>query len=185
MKKGAQGAARRYAHAVLDVAAQQKADAGLVQKELASAAAAFTGNGELRRVLEHPAMPLERRRKVAHAVFAPTEAVVTRVLDLLLDRGRIGLLPEISLVFTRLWNEQRGVLPAEAVTAVPLDTKQVEALGQALADASGKEVALQARVDPAVLGGVVVHMGGRTYDGSVRARLQALRERLSAPGAGA
>ena len=174
---GEQGAARRYARALLDVA---KADADTVQAELAAAAQALEGNAELQRVLLHPALPAEKRRKVADAVFKGSP-LFARLVGLLIERDRIALLPEISRQYTSLWNASRGVVPAEAVTALPLDTKQVEALGQALADATGKQVALRTRIDPTLLGGVMVHMAGRTYDGSVRTRLLALRERLTGP----
>jgi F-type H+-transporting ATPase subunit delta len=165
MTKTAQGAARRYARALLDVLITTKGDGDAVQKDLEAAAQAS-------------AVPAERRRKVAEAVFKGGSLLSTRLLAMLIERDRVAALPEIARIFTSLWNEHKGVLPAEAVTAVPLDTAQREALGQALANASGKQVALTTRVDPAVLGGVVVHMGGRTFDGSVRARLTALRDRL-------
>lgn len=174
---GDQGAARRYARALLDVA---KTDADALQAELAAAGSALNGSAELQRVLGHPALPAERRRKVAAAVFTGSP-LLGKLVAMLLERDRIALLPEISRQYTTLWNEQRGVIPAEAVTAAPMDTKQAEALGQALADATGKQVALRTRVDPTLLGGVMVHMAGRTYDGSVRTRLLALRERLTGP----
>jgi len=66
----------------------------------------------------------------------------------------------------------------KAVSAVPLAEAQRAALAQALGSAVGRNVELEARVDPAVLGGVRVTVGGRTYDGTVRSRLAALRERL-------
>jgi F-type H+-transporting ATPase subunit delta len=77
-----------------------------------------------------------------------------------------------------LWNAHRGAVAAEAVTAVPLDEAQTRALVETLRRATGKEVELRSRTDAALLGGLVVRMAGRTYDGSVRGRLKSLRERL-------
>jgi F-type H+-transporting ATPase subunit delta len=70
------------------------------------------------------------------------------------------------------------VTAAEAVSAVELPPPQTTALASALGKVAGGEVELRSRVDPQVLGGLVVRMGGKTYDGSVRGRLAALRETL-------
>ncbi len=77
-------------------------------------------------------------------------------------------------------NAAQGVVAATALSAVPLDEPQRKALTSALGDAVGKRVELASQVDPAVLGGVLVRMGGRNYDGTVRAQLDALRRRLAA-----
>jgi F-type H+-transporting ATPase subunit delta len=74
--------------------------------------------------------------------------------------------------------ERQGVLAARAATAVALEAGQVEALRQALRGLTGREVELETAVEPALLGGASVTLGGRTYDGSVRWRLQSLRARL-------
>jgi F-type H+-transporting ATPase subunit delta len=88
------------------------------------------------------------------------------------------LLPAIAEAYALAFNEARGVVTAAAVSAVALDAPQREALGQALGKAAGKEVELETSVDASVLGGVSVTMGGRTFDGTVKAQLQALRRRL-------
>jgi F-type H+-transporting ATPase subunit delta len=95
------------------------------------------------------------------------------------EHRRIGLLPQIEDAFGELWNARRGVVSAEAVGAVPLGEAETRALGRALEKASGHEVELRSRVDPDVLGGILVRMGGRTYDGTVRSQLKALRESLA------
>jgi F-type H+-transporting ATPase subunit delta len=185
MRKGAQGPARRYARALLEVATAQKLDLAALATELTQAAAALEGSHELQRALTHPALPVERRKKVAQAVFQGASPLFARLLDLLLERDRLGMVSDVARLYTLLWNEERGVLTAEAVTAVALAPEQKGALGKALANATGKKVELSARVDPSLLGGVLVRMGGRTYDGTVRARLQALRDTLSGRPAGA
>ena len=88
------------------------------------------------------------------------------------------LLPAIEESLGVLWNAQRGVMAAEAVSAVALDEAQTRAVAEALRKATGKDVELQTRTDPALLGGILVKMAGRTYDGTVRGRLRALRQRL-------
>ena len=178
MKARSPGAARRYARALLDVAVQQ-GDPGALRRELASTATLLAAHKELQTALAHPTLPAEAKKRLVEAVWGRRASVLlTRLLTLLAERGRLGLLPAIEQSFAALWNAQRGVLAAEAVSAVPLDESQKKAVAAALRQATGKDVELQARADPALLGGLVVNMAGRTYDGSVRGRLRALRERL-------
>lgn len=179
MRVQSRGVARRYARALLDVALQQ-GDAEALQRELRDAAALLAREGELRAALEHPALPLEAKKKVVEAVFASRGSkLLARLMALLAERGRIALVPDIGAAFAAAWNAQRGVVAAEAVSAAPLDEGQTRAVADALRRATGKEVELTARADPALLGGLMVKMAGRTYDGSVRGRLLALRQRLT------
>jgi F-type H+-transporting ATPase subunit delta len=180
MKAPAQAAARRYARALVDVAVS----AGVAERlrpELSEAAALLGANPELARALGHPAVPVEARRRLVAAVWERRGAapLLVKLLVLLAERGRIGLLPAIEQAFGELWNARRGVVGARAVSAVPLAKEQIEALRAALTRARGREVELAASTNPAVIGGLAVTMEGRTYDGSVRGRLQALKQRLT------
>jgi F-type H+-transporting ATPase subunit delta len=110
--------------------------------------------------------------------------LLRRLLTLLAERNRMELLPEIHRRFTELWNAHRGVVTAEAVAAQPLPAAEARRLADALQRATRREVDLRSSVDPDVLGGVLVRMEGRVYDGTVRARLRALRARLVGEPAG-
>ena len=90
-----------------------------------------------------------------------------------------GALPSIAREYGRLWNAQRGVVEAEAVSASALDETEARGVSAAVSGALGKQVELRRRVDPRLMGGLLLRMEGRVYDGSVRARLRALRERLA------
>ena len=103
-----------------------------------------------------------------------------RLLELLLARDRIALLPAIAEAYAERVNARRGIVSAEVVSAVPLGAAQRTALVKALRRVSGLEVDIVTREDPELLGGVRVRMAGRTYDGTVRGRLAALRRHLSA-----
>jgi F-type H+-transporting ATPase subunit delta len=186
MKATQRSLARRYARALLDVAlapsgAKSTSPPEALREELRSTVALLRGNPDLARVLSHPGVGAEARKKVAAAVLTRAKAspLLRRLLEMLAERRRVDLLAEIELVFSELWNAHRGVVSAEAVGAVPLGPAETKALAKALEQASGHEVELACRVDEAVLGGIVVRMGGRTYDGTVRAQLRALRESLA------
>ena len=178
MRPGERVAARRYARALLDVAVQQ-GDPEAVRRELSEATALMAAQAELRSALLSPALPGEAKNKLLDAVWGPRVSKLTaRLMALLAERGRIGLLGAIEESFGALWNAHRGAVAAEAVSAVPLDEAQTRALAETLRRATGKEVELQVRTDAALLGGLMVSMAGRTYDGSVRGRLKSLRARL-------
>jgi len=103
----AEGAARRYARALLDVALQQ-GDPEALRGELRDARATLEGHKELRAALEHPALSAEAKRKVVEAVWGGRASkVLARLLGLLADRGRVGLLPAIEQSYGALWNAHR------------------------------------------------------------------------------
>jgi len=172
------GAARRYARALLDVA-QARKDDGL-RADLERLAALYAAHGELRHVLLHPALPAEKKRAVVAALWpgGPSELLL-RLLDLLVARDRVELLPLIAQAHGRLWNAQRGVVEAEAVSARELGEDEARGVSAAVSRVTGRQVELKRRVDPSLMGGLLLRMEGRIYDGSVRARLRALRERLA------
>ena len=184
MKTRATGAARRYARALLDLALAQRA-ADEVRRGLREAARLVAQNPDLRRVLVHPAVGTERKRAVVEQAWKGEHALVRRLIVVLAERERIDLLPDVERLFSRLWNDQRGVVEAEALTVQPLDDGQRRALQAALRRLSGREVELTASAAPEILGGLVVRMDGKVYDGSVRGRLRALRQRLVGEAQGA
>jgi F-type H+-transporting ATPase subunit delta len=182
VKAGSRPVARRYARALLDVSLAQPRDGApdKVRGDLEALSRVFREHKDLTAVFQNPAIGVEAKTKITAALASKASAtpIVNRLLSVLAERDRLSLLPLVAEAFVEVWNAQRGVTAAEAVTAIELEPGQTGALAAALGKAAGREVELQARVDPQVLGGLVVRMGGKTYDGSVRGRLTALREAL-------
>jgi F-type H+-transporting ATPase subunit delta len=178
VRRSTSGVARRYARALLEVAGVSRA-AG-VREELEAWAALLRDNPDVQTALRHPAVPAEKKKAVLTAIGGATGAsdLLQRLLALLQERDRLALLPDITAAYVTLWNAQRGAVAAEVASALPLEAAQREAVQAAVGRASGRQVELQTRVDPGLLGGVLLKMEGRTYDGSVRGRLRALGERL-------
>lgn len=174
--------ARRYAKALLDVASARGKDAVLpLRDELRAFGPLLEGHEALRRALAHPALPAEQKRRVVLALAERAKAspLVKKLVELLSTRDRLLLLPEVAAAYADLANAAHGVVAAEAVSAVPLGSAQRQALGAALAGKGGS-IELVTEVEPALVGGLVVRVFGRTYDGSVRTQLRALRRRLAA-----
>jgi F-type H+-transporting ATPase subunit delta len=182
LKRASRVVARRYARALLEVVmAEPRADGSgpaAVRAVLEEARALLAERSDLARALTHPAIPAAARQKIAAAVWPGAPAVVKRLLNLLIERGRVELLPAVTEAFVEAWNEARGAVAATAVSAVELDASQRQALVSALEKGTGKSVELDTKVDASVLGGLRVTLGGRTLDGTVEARLRALRRRL-------
>jgi F-type H+-transporting ATPase subunit delta len=176
--------ARRYARALLEAAAAQGEGAVLaLRDELRALAPALEGHPELRAALLHPGVTSEQKGRLLAALVASggSSALLGRLLEMLAARDRIALLPDLVEAYAEIANAARGVVSAEVASAVPLPDDQRRALAGALRG-GGADVELRERVEPELLGGLLVRTGGRTYDGSVRTRLAALKRRLADAG---
>lgn len=169
--------ARRYAEAAFEIGLRDgTVDAWRTELEAAAAALA---DERLTRVLANPAIPLDARSAaVTEALGARVSRPVLNLVLLLLRRGRIELLPQVAAEFRRLDDDRLGITPATATSAAPLEPDEVRALAARLEQLTGGRVDLDLQVDPSILGGLVVRVGDRLIDGSVRGRLERLRSRL-------
>ena len=175
----------RYARALFDVA-KKESDVARAGRELASFANLVTGNEMLSRTLANPAIPAPRKRAVVEGLLArvgPLSPVVSKLLLLLADRDRLVILPELASAYEARLMEEAQVVRAELTTAIELPAERVTALRDGLARATGRQVQLEARVDPSIIGGAVARIGSTVYDGSVTTQLQKVKDRLSAAAA--
>lgn len=179
------GAAIRYARALFDVA-QKEADIQQVGRELADIAGVISGNEMLSRTLSNPAIPAARKRGVMEQLLARAGRLtptVSKLLLLLADRDRLALVPELASAYEARLMDHAQIVRAEVTTAVPLSADRVSALQQGLAEVSGRQVQLDTRVDPSIIGGAVARIGSTVYDGSITTQLQKVKERLTAAAA--
>lgn len=174
---GRDTAARRYAEAAFEVA-MRDGTVDAWRTELDSAAT-VAEDPDVSRGLANPAVPLHERQATAVATFARLVSPgVQNLIGLMLKRGRIEQLPRVAAEFRRLDNARQGITIATATSAAPLSPDEVQALQQRLETMTGGPVELAVQVDPSLLGGLVVRVGDRLIDGSVRGRLERLRNRL-------
>jgi F-type H+-transporting ATPase subunit delta len=178
------GQARDYARALLQVAEARDGEEGAalaLRGELRELLALLDGHPELRAALGSAGVTLPARGRVLAALAKEAGASVTlqRLVRLLAERDHLALLPELVEVYADMVNAARGIQAVQATSATALDEIQERGLIRALEQVAGGEIELTSQVDPGVLGGLRVKMEGRTYDGTVRARLQALRRRLA------
>jgi F-type H+-transporting ATPase subunit delta len=172
-------AARRYAEAAFEIAERDKTVAAW-RSELEMAAQVLGDEG-VARVVSNPAVAAaERSALVDKALAKNVSQPVLNLIHLQLRRGRVAQLPQVAAEFRRLDNQRKGITEATATAAAELTPSEVEALTKRLEQLTGGRVELDVRVDPSLLGGLVVRVGDRLIDGSVRGRLERLRNRLVA-----
>lgn len=172
--------ARRFAVALADTLPEED-DLRRVEEEVAAFADALERFPELRTYLLGPLMPQERKRKAADAVLASMDAS-PRCRDfvrLLVDRHRVGLASQIAEEFSAAVRERLGIVEAEVTSAHRLAQRQRDRIRKALARLVSGEVRASFQVDPSLLGGLRARVGSTIYDGTVRGRLERLRERLA------
>ena len=170
-------AARRYAEAAFEIALRDgTVDAW--RSELEGAAHAL-GDERVSRMLSNPAVALEEREAlVKKALSKAVSRPVLNLILLMLQRRRIEQLPRVAAEFRRLDNQRQGITQASATTAAELTPAELEALTNKLEQFTGGRVELDVAVDPSLLGGLVVRVGDRLIDVSVRGRLERLRNQL-------
>jgi F-type H+-transporting ATPase subunit delta len=167
-----------YAAALLEVS-RAEGHLGDIQDELFRFARTFEGSDDLRSALTDPALPVERRVAVVEDILGGKALQTSAALaSFIVAAGRASELPAIIDRFVELAAAEQRRAVAEVRSAIELTPEQTERLRQALNRATGKDVEVKVVVDPSVLGGVVARVGDVVIDGSIRHRLEQLREQI-------
>lgn len=145
---------------------------------LTLAAAVFQENPDYLSLVQNPALPKEERLDLLDKAFSGVHVYVLHLLKLLCERSALSLTPGALEQYKALLFEERGILPVEAVSAVPLTEEQRKALTDKLSARTGKTILLENTIDPSLLGGVKLRYEGRELDGTAAGRLSALRRSL-------
>jgi F-type H+-transporting ATPase subunit delta len=169
--------AKRYAQAVFAIA-QEKDQVDVWNVELRAIEDTLK-NDDLRSALSQAAVPMSAKANIVREAFADVSSLGQNLICLLVERRRLGLLPEIRAQFSHLLDEYHGREHVQLVSAVPLDAGAQEAASRLLQGIVNKEVVLDTRVDPDILGGLIVRVGDKLIDGSVKGRLRDLGRELS------
>ncbi|MET0649869.1 MAG: ATP synthase F1 subunit delta [Pyrinomonadaceae bacterium] len=174
-----QAVARRYAVALAEVVLA-RGEAQEVREELAAWDELMRSNAELLEVFRHPAINYEQKRGVLEELIgrARPRPTTANFLKVLLQNGRLTELGEVSTQFAQELDRRSGVVTAQVTTARPLSADAQEALRARLGQLTGSRVRLQFEVDDELIGGVVTRIGSTLYDGSVRGRLQQIKQRM-------
>ncbi len=178
------GVAGRYALALHELASERNAT-----EEVSSALAAIKqmlgDSADLRRLVESPAFSAADQVKALDAVMSSAQigGIAANFVRLVATKRRLFVLPGIIAAYQRLEEKANGVVRAEATVAGPLRPEQQSALRQALAAATGgKSVNLEIKTDASIIGGIIVKLGSRMVDASLKTKLNSIRTRMKEVG---
>jgi F-type H+-transporting ATPase subunit delta len=179
----ASAAARRYAEAFVETAAE-KGDETLqsVRQELSAFAAAVDEVFDLSNLLMNPAVTADERVKVLDRVMEEVglSDLTKRFLHLLAEKDRINEIREIAHVYDQLADARTGRVQAEITSAIELSDATTDQLRRALEKRTGKKIEMNVSVDESLIGGIKAQVGSFVFDGTIRSELDRLRDSLEA-----
>ena len=170
------GVAGRYASALFELAEESKAQ-DQVSGDLDTLAAMIDESEDLRRLIRSPVIPREDQARALQALLEKAEvgAMTRNFVGVVTSNRRLFALSDMIAAFRAMLAGQRGETTAEVTSAKPLSDAQTQAIKDALKRVLGTDVAIDATVDPGLLGGLVVKVGSRMVDSSLNTKLQQLR----------
>jgi F-type H+-transporting ATPase subunit delta len=170
------GMAGRYATALFELALEEKAlDA--VRADLDSFDKLLDQSADLVRLVRSPVFGADERGRALAEVLekAKIGGLAAKFLRLITEKRRLFAVREMIRAFRTLVAKQKGETRAEVVVAEPLADKHLDALKSAIAGAAGKNVALDVKIDPSIIGGLKVKLGSRMIDASLKTKLNSIR----------
>lgn len=178
-----EGVAGRYASALFDLAIESGKVAD-VERDLVTFQGFLDQSPDLVRLVRSPVISTEDQSRAIATILdkAGIGGLAANFLKLVTSNRRLFSIQDIIKAYRALAAKARGEVTAEVTSAVPLNDEQTAALKETLKASVGKDVTLQARVDPSVLGGLIVKVGSRMIDSSLRTKLQNLKVVLTRTG---
>jgi F-type H+-transporting ATPase subunit delta len=171
--------ARRYAKALL-IIGQQDGQTERYRTELQAVAALMTGDRQLEQAVTNPLYDSAARKRVLQALIdrLTLSRAVESFLVLLFEKGRFGFLGAINDFYQKLADELKGIARATVTSAGELSADAVERLRSVLSKRTGKDIVLEVKQDPGLIGGLITQIGDLVLDGSIRTQLLNMRESL-------
>jgi F-type H+-transporting ATPase subunit delta len=170
--------AQVYARSLFEVAKEQgKLD--LVREQLGEFADALQSNRELQVFFFSPYFSTEEKKRGLGRAISDADPIVLNFLELLVEKHRMPVLFRIRRRFDELWEQENRLLRVEVTSAVELDRSVIEQIGERVGQQTGRRVELASRVDPDILGGIVLQVGNSILDASIRNRLEKLRREVA------
>ncbi len=167
--------AGRYATALFELARDER-QLDAVSASLATVKASIAESDELRRLIASPLIGRDEARRAIAAVVPAMglDPLTGNFLGVLAQNRRLGQIDAVIRAFGQLLARHRGEATADVISAHPLSDDQIEALKAKLKQQTGRNVSIDLKVDPAILGGLIVKVGSRQVDGSIRTKLNTL-----------
>ena len=171
--------AKRYAKALLTLG-REDGDYEKYGEELDQFVTFWEGTPEFADAASNPMYAKESRKVICRAVvekmgFSP---VFTSLIDLMLEKNRLAIIPEVCRFYKKLLDEMAKISRAKVTSAIPLSEEAVESIKASLEKTVGQSIVVETEIDPELIGGVVARVGDLVLDGSVRTQLASIKETL-------
>ena len=171
--------ANRYAEALFQLSEEENITKE-IYNELHDVVEVIKNNKELDNVLKSPLVAKNEKTQLIEALFNnKINNDLKNFLKILVEKGRISSLKSIELTFKELLNDKHNIIEGTVISAIALTEKQVKELEEKLSKKYNKNVTLENKVDESILGGVLVRLGNTQIDGSVKTRLDNIKDQLS------
>jgi ATP synthase F1 delta subunit len=167
-----------YANALFEVAKEQ----GLlkeVREQLRDFAKALDENRQMQFFFFSPYFSTDEKKEGLRRAVEDAEPVFMNFLEALLERSRMPAIFRIRDRYEQLWDREEQILPVQVTSAVDLEEGIVDAIGERVREQTGRKVEISSRVDPDIIGGVVLRVGNSILDASIRNRLNQLRKQVA------
>jgi F-type H+-transporting ATPase subunit delta len=170
--------ARVYGRSLFEVAAEQdKLD--VLREQLGQFADALDHSNELRVFFFSPYFSSSEKQDALGGLLQGADEQLVNFLKLLIENHRMPVIFRVRREYDRLWEQENKLLAVEITSAIELDSATTEHLGERIGERAGRKVKLTARVNPEILGGIVLRVGNSILDASIRNRLEQLRRQVA------
>lgn len=167
-----------YSRSLFEVAKEHDA-LDDVREQLATFAQALHDDREVAIFFFSPYFSTEEKKDGLHRAVEGANPIVMNFLEALLERHRMPAIYRIRARFDELWEEEHKLLPVEVTSAIELDESIVNEIGERIGKQAGRTIELSSKVDPDILGGIVLRVGNFILDASIRNRLNQLRKQVA------
>jgi F-type H+-transporting ATPase subunit delta len=170
--------AGRYARALFDIAAE-KQQFEKFEQDLVLLNETIKADKDFQTMLSHPhVLAKVKKETIIRGFSGSISPDVLSLVLLLIDRGRLEVIPDLVAQFVSLTNHARNIVDATVYTAFALKDEELSKISEEFGKAIGKTIRMQTEVDPSIIGGVIIRIGDHLYDGSVRGKLSRFKQTL-------
>lgn len=171
--------ANRYAEALFQIGEEEKLTDMLYQ-ELSEIVNLIKVNQDLFSILKSPVISKKEKISLIDNIFEDKINInIKNFLKILIEQDRISFISDISDSYKELLNEKNNILEGFVISAIPMKKEEIKELEEKLSEKYNKNVTLENKVDKSILGGILVRLGNEEIDGTVKTRLDKMKEQLS------
>ncbi len=167
-----------YARSLFEVASERDI-LDTIREQLGQFADAVSGDRDLQVFFFSPYFSTEEKKAALLRAVSGGDPALMNFLEALIERHRMPVLFRIRTRFQELWDKTNDLLPVQVTSAVALDPATVEQIGRRIGEQTGNKIELSSRVDPEIIGGIILRVGNFIMDASIRNRLEQLRREVA------